>query len=104
MYPYQLSTGMNQRLAFSIAVHTTPEILLLDEVFSAGDIGFQAKALDRMENLINGDTTVVMVSHSSERIRAMSDEVLWLESGCIKMIGKPDDVIAAYENSIKAYF
>ena len=96
MYPYQLSTGMNQRLSFSIAVHTTPEILLLDVVFSAGDIGFQAKALERMEKLIKGDTTVVMVSHSIERIRTLSDSVLWLDAGSVRMFGKTDDVVNAY--------
>lgn len=101
MYPYQLSTGMNQRLSFSIAVHTTPEILLLDEVFSAGDIAFQDKARKRMEELIKGDTTVVMVSHSIERIQALSDTVLWLESGGIKMIGSPKEVIDAYVESME---
>ncbi|PIR53892.1 hypothetical protein COU75_03505 [Candidatus Peregrinibacteria bacterium CG10_big_fil_rev_8_21_14_0_10_42_8] len=96
MYPYQLSTGMNQRLSFSIAVHTKPEILLLDEIFSAGDIAFQSKAQQRMEELIKGDTTVVMVSHSIERIRELSDVVLWLEAGSVKMIGEPKEVIHAY--------
>jgi len=102
MYPYQLSTGMNQRLSFSIAVHTKPEILLLDEIFSAGDIAFQAKAQQRMEELIQGDTTVVMVSHSIERIQTLSDTVLWLDAGAVRMIGTPKEVIAAYTNSLQA--
>lgn len=96
-FPYQLSTGFNQRLSFSIAVHVKPEILLLDEVFSAGDIAFKKKAEQRMEELIRGDVTVVMVSHSLNKLRKLSDRVLWMEQGTVKLDGPPDVVIDAYE-------
>ena len=96
MYPYQLSTGMGQRLAFSIAVHTNPEILLLDEVFSAGDMFFQERAAQRMTQLIQGNVTVIMVSHSMERIESVCDKVLWLEKGKMREIGDPKTVIENY--------
>lgn len=96
MHPYQLSSGMNQRLAFSIAIHTEPEILLLDEVFSAGDISFKQKAKKRMEELICGETTVVMVSHDLEQITSICDRVLWMHKGRIEKEGKPAEVIDAY--------
>lgn len=96
LYPYQLSDGMNQRLAFSIAIHAEPEILLLDEVFSAGDVGFAEKASKRMEEVIRGKSTVVVVSHSMDKLKRLCDRVLWLENGCIRAIGDPDTVIDAY--------
>lgn len=99
MYPYQLSTGMSQRLSFSIAVHTAPEILLLDEVFSAGDISFQRRAQQRMTSLIRSHVTVVMASHQLDRIVNLSNKVLWLERGRVKAFGSPDEVVSAYKES-----
>ncbi len=96
MYPYQLSTGMSQRLSFSIAIHTDPEILLLDEVFSAGDLAFRKRAEERMTELIRSDTTVVMVSHSMPNISAVCDNVLWLEEGKVKDYGATEDVVHSY--------
>lgn len=94
--PAQLSNGMNQRLAFSIAVHADPEVLLLDEVFSAGDIGFVAKSEKRMTDLIRGRATVVMVSHSPGQMRKLCDRVLWMDKGKACMIGDPATVVDAY--------
>lgn len=99
MYPYQLSMGMTQRLAFSIAVHTNPEILLLDEVFSAGDVHFQAKAEAKMMEMIRSDITVVMVSHQLEHITKLCDSAIWLENGSVREAGPPADVVAHYESS-----
>ena len=96
MFPYQLSMGMNQRLAFSIAIHSDPEILLLDEVFSAGDIGFRMKAEERMKALISSDVTVVMITHDMDKIRQLADNVLWLEDGAVQKFGEPSEVIQAY--------
>jgi ABC-2 type transport system ATP-binding protein/teichoic acid transport system ATP-binding protein len=100
MYPYQLSSGMNQRLAFSIAIHTKPEVLLLDEVFSAGDIYFQKKASKKMEELICSDVTVVMVSHSIERLKELSSHIIWMDQGQIQQRGDPTTVIAAYKSAL----
>lgn len=97
MYPYQLSTGMSQRLAFSIAIHTKPEILLLDEVFSAGDIAFRARAQKRMIALIKSEVTVVMVSHDMKQIKNLCDRVLWMENGKIREQGDASSIVKKYE-------
>jgi len=99
MYPYQLSQGMSQRLSFSIAVHTKPDILLLDEVFSAGDIQFKQKAAQKIEELIFSDISVVMVSHDLNKIAKMCDRVLWIDKGAIRQSGAPKFVLGAYRET-----
>lgn len=81
------SSGMVARLAFSIATIVDPEILIVDEILSVGDIAFQAKSEQKMLNMINGGTTVLFVSHSIEQIKKMCDRVVWLEHGIIQKIG-----------------
>lgn len=83
------SSGMVARLAFSIATIVEPEILIVDEILSVGDIAFQAKSERKMLSMINGGTTVLFVSHSIEQIKKMCDKVVWLDHGkMIKMGGK----------------
>ena len=83
------SSGMVARLAFSIATIVEPEILIVDEILSVGDIAFQAKSERKMLPMINGGTTVLFVSHSIEQIKKMCDRVVWLDHGkMIKMGGK----------------
>ena len=83
------SSGMVARLAFSIATIVEPEILIVDEILSVGDIAFQAKSERKMLSMINGGTTVLFVSHSIEQIKKMCDRVIWIEHGkMIKMGGK----------------
>lgn len=83
------SSGMVARLAFSIATIVEPEILIVDEILSVGDIAFQAKSERKMLSMINGGTTVLFVSHSIEQIKKMCDRVVWLDHGkTIKMGGK----------------
>lgn len=83
------SSGMGARLAFSIATIVEPEILIVDEILSVGDIAFQAKSERKMLSMINGGTTVLFVSHSIEQIKKMCDKVVWLDHGkMIKMGGK----------------
>lgn len=83
------SSGMVARLAFSIATIVEPEILIVDEILSVGDIAFQAKSERKMLLMINGGTTVLFVSHSIEQIKKMCDRVVWLDHGkMIKMGGK----------------
>lgn len=103
MYPFQLSSGMQQRLAFSIAIYAEPEILLLDEVFSAGDASFRDKAVERMEKLVQSDVTVVMASHELDRVRDFADRVLWLEEGRVRLDGDPSDVVQAYTDACEAH-
>lgn len=96
MYVYQLSNGMAQRLAFSIAIHTKPKILLLDEVFSAGDLSFEEKSKKKMTELILSDVTVVMVSHSLDRVEKLCDRVVWMHKGEVRKEGRPAEIIKEY--------
>lgn len=83
------SSGMVARLAFSIATIVNPEILIVDEILSVGDIAFQAKSEAKMLEMIGGGTTVLFVSHSVEQIKKMCDRVIWLDYGkMVKMGGK----------------
>jgi ABC-2 type transport system ATP-binding protein len=94
------STGMTSRLAFAIATDVQPDILLVDEVLSVGDEKFRRKSTKRIEQLMEAGATVVLVSHNLGTVRRMSDRVMWLERGRIKMIGPADEVVDAYEASI----
>lgn len=90
------SSGMIAKLAFSIATIVDPEVLIVDEILSVGDIKFQEKSRNKMMSMINGGTTVLYVSHSLESIRELCTKVVWLEHGKIKMIGDPEEVIDSY--------
>ena len=90
------SSGMTMRLAFSIATIVDPDILIVDEILSVGDAHFQKKSLQRMNKLMSGGTTVLLVSHSLEQIRNMCSRVIWLEHGKIQLIGETDDVCDEY--------
>lgn len=81
------SSGMVARLAFSVATVVDPEILIVDEILSVGDMAFQAKSEQKMLGMIHGGTTVLFVSHSIEQIKKMCNTVVWLEHGHVKMIG-----------------
>lgn len=81
------SSGMIARLAFSVATIVDPEILIVDEILSVGDIAFQAKSEQKMMSMIEGGTTVLFVSHSLEQVRKICDLVVWLEHGTVKKIG-----------------
>lgn len=81
------SSGMTARLAFSIATIVDPEILIVDEILSVGDIAFQAKSEAKMLSMIGGGTTVLYVSHSLKSIKKICDRVIWIEHGVVKKIG-----------------
>lgn len=81
------SSGMIARLAFSIATIVDPEILIVDEILSVGDMAFQKKSEEKMLNMINGGTTVLFVSHSIDQIRNMCNKVVWIEKGKVQAIG-----------------
>ncbi len=91
------SSGMVTRLAFSIATIVDPEILIVDEILSVGDIAFQQKSENKMKTMIKGGTTVLFVSHSLGQIESLCDRVVWLENGTIKKIGKPKEICQEYE-------
>lgn len=77
----QLSTGMQSRLAFSIASLVRPDILILDEVLSVGDGAFAVKSASKMREIIAGGATTIMVSHSIQQVRELCTKVLWLDHG-----------------------
>lgn len=90
------SSGMKMRLGFSLALYLKPDILLIDEVLTVGDISFRKKAEDAMRSKINSDETIVLVSHSSSQIVTLCDRVIWLEEGLIRGQGDPRMVIDEY--------
>jgi ABC-type polysaccharide/polyol phosphate transport system ATPase subunit len=90
------SSGMMVRLAFSIATAIEPEILIVDEILSAGDLAFQVKARERMQALMSCARAVVLVSHDLPSLAALCDRVVWLDHGKIHRIGPTDEIIAAY--------
>lgn len=94
------SSGMLARLAFSVAIHVDPDILIVDEALSVGDAWFQHKSMARMRQLMEGGCTVLFVSHSIEAVRALCDEAIWLENGRIKMQGNVTEVTNAYMNDV----
>lgn len=91
------SSGMVSRIAFSIATITKPDILIADEILSVGDFMFQEKCEKRMEELMSGGTTVILVSHSIDQIERMCDRVTWLEKGRVRMTGTTAEVCTAYK-------
>jgi len=90
------SSGMIVRLAFSIATIVEPEILIVDEILSVGDINFQEKSKKRMLEMMGGGTTVIFVSHDIEQIRRFCNKILWLDHGKIKQFGETEKVIKDY--------
>ena len=92
------SSGMKMRLSFSIAVHSQPQVLLVDEVLAVGDLSFQAKCLERIAQLKSEGCTLVFVSHSMDQIERYSDRVLYLRQGKVVIQGNPTDVRKVYES------
>lgn len=90
------SSGMLARLAFSVAVDTEPDVLIVDEVLSVGDESFQRRSLQRIEDMIRGGCAVVLVSHSMTQVLERASRVVWMERGRVRMEGSPDEVVAAY--------
>lgn len=90
------SSGMLMRLAFSVAAMVEPEILIADEILAVGDEAFQHKSMSRMKEMMESGTTVLLVSHSLDQIREVCDRAIWIDQGQIKMMGKTEEVCAAY--------
>ena len=91
------SSGMYSKLAFSITAILETEIMLIDEVLSVGDAKFQKKSYAKMKQLIdNKDRTVIIVSHNSETLKKLCDNILWIHDGEMKMLGTVDEVLPKY--------
>ena len=94
------STGMYMRLAFSVAAHLEPEILLVDEVLAVGDINFQKKCLGKMGEVAKAGRTVVLVSHQLAQIRRLCERVAWVDGGHVRQSGPTHQVVSAYESAM----
>lgn len=96
-YPIKnYSSGMRSKLGFSIATQINPDILIIDEILSVGDIKFKKKSADKINSMMKDGTTVLMVSHSISQIEKICDRCIWLENGEIKMDGDAEEVCEAY--------
>ena len=91
------SSGMIARLAFSVATIVDPEVLIVDEILSVGDLAFQQKSEEKMRSMIGGGTTVLYVSHSLESIKSLCNKVIWLEHGKVMKIGPAKEVCDSYK-------
>ena len=94
------SSGMYVRLGFSVAVAVTPDILVVDEVLAVGDATFQKRCRTKFKEMKEEGRTVILVSHSMSTVKDMCDDVAWLNEGELKMIGKTDDVVKAYNETV----
>ena len=92
------SSGMFVRLAFSVAIHMDPDILIVDEALSVGDVGFQSKCFRKLRELKEGGTTTLFVTHATELIVRHCDRAVLLEEGDIKSLGDPMEVVNEYQN------
>ena len=90
------SSGMYMRLAFSVAVYVDPQVLLIDEIFSVGDAGFQSKCMKKMNDFNKKGVTIIFISHSTPQVQAFCDRVLYLEGGKLAFDGPTEEGIALY--------
>ena len=90
------SSGMFVRLAFAVAIHMDPDILIVDEALSVGDIFFQQRCIRRIHQLKRQGVTIVFVSHDLDAVRNLADRTIWMEHGQAHMEGKTDDVVSKY--------
>lgn len=90
------SSGMVAKLAFSISTIVDPEVLIVDEILSVGDIKFQEKSKNKMMSMIEGGTTVLYVSHSIDSIKELCSKVIWLDHGKIVKMGDTKEICDEY--------
>jgi ABC-type polysaccharide/polyol phosphate transport system ATPase subunit len=90
------SSGMYIRLAFAIAASVDPDVLIIDEALAVGDAGFIIKCMNRMKQLKESGTTILLVTHDVQTVRSFCDEALWLEGGQVQLTGSPIDVTSHY--------
>jgi lipopolysaccharide transport system ATP-binding protein len=90
------SSGMVVRLAFAVAIHVDPEILLVDEALAVGDIYFRQRCMRKVHELRSRGITILFVSHATGDVKAIGDRTLWLDRGCLREFGETDKVVAKY--------
>ena len=94
------SSGMYVRLAFAVAAHLEPEILLVDEVLAVGDVKFQRKCLGKMGDVARAGRTIILVSHQLNQIRRLCNRTVWVDSGEVRQTGPTAEVVSAYETAM----
>ena len=94
------STGMQARLAFAIASHIDPDVLLVDEALAVGDLSFQARCLDRLRDMQRTGATILLVSHDPGVVADLCDDVVWLRGGRVVASGRPEEVTARYREAM----
>ena len=94
------STGMQMRLAFAVAAHLEPDLLLIDEVLAVGDLEFQRRCLGRMEESVRAGRTIVLASHQLHQLRRLSTKCLWIDQGRVRAYGPTAETLANFEASM----
>ncbi|HEX3129781.1 MAG TPA: ABC transporter ATP-binding protein [Thermoanaerobaculia bacterium] len=94
------SSGMYVRLGFAVAIHTDPDVLLVDEVLAVGDEAFAHRCIRRIEEFLAQEKTLLLVSHSLDLVEGVCDRVLWLQNGVQRLVGTPRRVIDAYRQEV----
>ncbi|MES1243572.1 MAG: ABC transporter ATP-binding protein [Acidobacteriota bacterium] len=94
------SSGMYVRLGFAVAIHTDPDVLLVDEVLAVGDEAFAHRCIRRIEEFLAQEKTLLLVSHSLDLVEGVCDRVLWLQNGEQRLVGTPRRVIDAYRQEV----
>lgn len=90
------SSGMFVRLAFAVAIHLDPDVLIVDEALSVGDIFFQQRCIRRIQHLKHQGVTIIFVSHDLNAVRSLADRTIWMDHGHVHLEGKTDDVVSKY--------
>src|SRR2546422_4071858 len=90
------SSGMFVRLAFAVAIHMDPDVLIVDEALSVGDIFFQQRCIRRIQHLKQEGVTILFVSHDLDAVRSLADRTIWMDHGEIHLEGKTDEVVSKY--------
>ncbi len=95
------SSGMRQRLGFAVTTALEPDILIADEITAVGDVSFAERCYDHFERVCAGGSTVLLASHSLDRLESVTDRVLWIDDGVLRGDGEPSDVINRYREAMK---
>lgn len=95
------SSGMYSRLAFAVSVVVEPDILIIDEALSTGDAKFKKKCLERIKSLRSQNRAIIIVSHALATVKDICNDVVWLNQGQVVMRGEPNQVVAAYKESLQ---
>jgi ABC-type polysaccharide/polyol phosphate transport system ATPase subunit len=97
------SSGMFARLAFAVAINVEPDILIVDEALSVGDMDFQTKCFNKLSQLMQKEITILFVSHDGLAIKRITQKAIWLRDGCLQSFSKSLEVFNSYESSLLEY-